>query len=301
MKEVPKLLQYIKQPNTIKTYLSSFKIFEAWILPHQELLVFPTSSHAVCLYLMNLVQSGKAWSTIRIASVSIAWVHTINGQIDPTKSELVQAVIDSIKRRSTSQIKHKRPVTKEMLVKLHDVLVKQSDNMTITKLRDFVFILISFKVSITLDYLCINVTRSKTDVYAQGNDVFIARTSSKLCLLTWLTRCFVKAGIKDSDKAYIFRATYVNARTNTGLRRADKVLSCTTLAEMFQSRKVEIGMPRKSFSLHCLRAGGVTLAANAGVPESMYKQHGRWRSDAVKYHVSTDVAKNLQVTRCMRL
>ena len=244
-------------------------------------------------------------------------MHNINGLPDPTRSEIVQAVLDSIKRRLSQQVKHKKPVTKDMLVQLHDMLMNDVDKVTITKLRDFVYILISFAgflrfdeasrikrhhVQLHFDYLCINVARSKTDVYAQGNDVFIARTSSKLCPFTWITRYFVKANIQDCDKSYIFRATYVNPRSNSeGLRKADKPLSYTTLSEMFQSRMVEIGFPRKEFSLHCLRAGGVTLAANPGVPEALYKQHGRWRSDAVKDYVSTDVKNSLQVTKAMHL
>jgi len=31
-----------------------------------------------------------------------------------------------------------------------------------------------------------------------------------------------------------------------------------------------------------LRAGGVTAAANAGVPDRVFKKHGRWRSESAK-------------------
>ena len=36
------------------------------------------------------------------------------------------------------------------------------------------------------------------------------------------------------------------------------------------------------FGLHSLRAGGASAAANAGVPDRLFKRHGRWRSKAAK-------------------
>ena len=36
------------------------------------------------------------------------------------------------------------------------------------------------------------------------------------------------------------------------------------------------------YGLHSLRAGGASAAANAGVPDRMFKRHGRWRSENAK-------------------
>ena len=38
-------------------------------------------------------------------------------------------------------------------------------------------------------------------------------------------------------------------------------------------------MDSKTFGLHSLRAGGASAAANAGVPNWMFKRHGRWHSE----------------------
>ena len=43
-----------------------------------------------------------------------------------------------------------------------------------------------------------------------------------------------------------------------------------------------IGLDVKKFSLHSLRSGGATAAANAGVRDRMFKMHGRWRSENAK-------------------
>ena len=34
--------------------------------------------------------------------------------------------------------------------------------------------------------------------------------------------------------------------------------------------------------MHSLRAGGATAAANAGVPDRLFKRHGRWKSESAK-------------------
>lgn len=37
-----------------------------------------------------------------------------------------------------------------------------------------------------------------------------------------------------------------------------------------------------SFGMHSLRAGGAMAAANAGVPNRLFKRHGCWRSESAK-------------------
>jgi hypothetical protein len=38
----------------------------------------------------------------------------------------------------------------------------------------------------------------------------------------------------------------------------------------------------KFYGLHCLRSGGATSTCNFGVPDRLFKRHGRWRSENVK-------------------
>ena len=43
-----------------------------------------------------------------------------------------------------------------------------------------------------------------------------------------------------------------------------------------------IGLDRKQFSLHSLRSGGASAAANAGLHDRWFKRHGRWLSESAK-------------------
>ena len=63
-----------------------------------------------------------------------------------------------------------------------------------------------------------------------------------------------------------------------------------------------IGLDRKQFSLHSLRSGGATAAANAGVPDRCFKRHGRWRSESAKDGYVQDKLENcLSVSKSLGL
>ena len=38
----------------------------------------------------------------------------------------------------------------------------------------------------------------------------------------------------------------------------------------------------KKYVLHSLRSGGVTIAANLGISDRLFKKHRRWRSEMAK-------------------
>ena len=57
-------------------------------------------------------------------------------------------------------------------------------------------------------------------------------------------------------------------------------------------------MNPKEFGLHSLRSGGATAAANAGVPDRLFKRHGRWLSENAKdSYVKDKLEDRLSVTR----
>jgi len=54
--------------------------------------------------------------------------------------------------------------------------------------------------------------------------------------------------------------------------------------------------------LHSLELGGATAAANAGVPDRLFKCHGRWRSENAKDgYVKDSVENKLQVSKNLGL
>ena len=74
------------------------------------------------------------------------------------------------------------------------------------------------------------------------------------------------------------------------------------MRELFLSKLSELGYDSRHFGLHSLRAGGVTAAANAGVPDRLFKRHGRWISESAKDgYVEDSVASRMTVSKSIDL
>ena len=54
------------------------------------------------------------------------------------------------------------------------------------------------------------------------------------------------------------------------------------MRELVLQKLAALGLDPKQFGLHSLRSGGASAAANAGVPDRLFKCHGRWHSENAK-------------------
>ena len=51
------------------------------------------------------------------------------------------------------------------------------------------------------------------------------------------------------------------------------------MKKLLQEKLVQLGYAPDSFGIHSLPAGGATATANAGVPNRVFKRHGRWKME----------------------
>ena len=70
-----------------------------------------------------------------------------------------------------------------------------------------------------------------------------------------------------------------------GLRQSGKI-SYTCLKGLFKKKVADLCLPPSNFGLHSLRAGSAKAAANAKVPDRLFKMHGHWRLESVKMVMS---------------
>ena len=59
-------------------------------------------------------------------------------------------------------------------------------------------------------------------------------------------------------------------------------LSYTRACELVLEKLKAIGLDARQFGMHSLRSGGASAAANAGLPDRLFKRHGRWLSETAK-------------------
>ena len=75
-------------------------------------------------------------------------------------------------------------------------------------------------------------------------------------------------------------------------------LKYSTLRDLFKAKVKQLEYPAEHFGLHSLRAGGASAAANADVPDHLFKWQGRWKSENAKDgYVEDSVQKRLSVTK----
>jgi len=74
------------------------------------------------------------------------------------------------------------------------------------------------------------------------------------------------------------------------------------ISDVFNKKIVALGFPARNFSLHSLRAGEASAAANAKVPVHLFKRHGRWKSENAKDgYVKDSIESRLEVSKRLGL
>ena len=103
----------------------------------------------------------------------------------------------------------------------------------------------------------------------------IERGNSELYPIATLQRYLHIAKINENSEEFIFRSitSHKNHQYRT-LRKKNVPLPYTKPRELFLDVVIAVDIEREEFSLHSLRSGGASAAANAGVNERLFKSHG---------------------------
>ena len=148
--------------------------------------------------------------------------------------------------------------------------------------------------------MVIKVLSSKTNQLRQGDEVVVVRSGSATCPVVCLEQYCKLAGIDSASTERLFRAIS-HTRNGEKLRNSGS-LSYSRVRELLLDKLQSLGYDRSLFGTHSFRAGGATLAANQGVPDRMFKRHGRWRSETAKDgYVKDSLDARLEVSRKLGL
>jgi len=149
------------------------------------------------------------------------------------------------------------------------------------------------------EHITILIPKSKGDQFRQGDEVVIAKTQSITCPVAMLDRYMSIGKIPKESKLFLFRP--IVAGRPPKLRDSGK-LSRSRLAELLKEKLDKLGFPAVEFSPHSLRAGGAMAAAEAGIPDRIFKRHGRWKSETAKDgYVKDSLQKRLLVSSSIGL
>lgn len=288
------VLSASRAQNTVAKYNRAFSNWQIWCKEH-NIAELPTTEICISRYLIHLHQSSAPYSRIETAFYAIKWKHDCLPDVkNPCNGSFLHTVLLGLKKILAKPIVKKDPITPEML---KTIVNKYGSSNNLTDIRLCTMTLISFAgflrhdelinirrcdVKLYASHVNIFIFQSKTDIFRQGAWVLIGATNKSTCPVNMLRRYIVLSELNDdTDESFLFRPLQYMKSQNKHVLKQGR-LSYSRCLELLKNALASVGLDPKRFGLHSLRAGGASAAANLGVPDRLFKKHGRWRSETAK-------------------
>ena len=298
-----------KADGTVRTYLGGFRRWKRWASSNHVCL-FPANPFQVAIYLQCLLQDANSPSPVLNAVYSIDWAQQMAGLSKISDHPLVVLMVSASQRLLGRPKVKKDPVTPEMLKALVESKITDK-SPSVSDRRSVALCLIGYAgffrfselsqikacdVKFFPSYASIFLESSKTDQFRDGAWIVIARSDLPTCPVKALEEYISAAQIDLSEDLPLFRAL-ATLRSKEMVR--SQGISYTRARELVKDAFRGLTDVSK-LSLHSLRAGGATSAANAGIPDRLFKRHGRWASENAKDgYVKDNFNSRLLVTRSL--
>ena len=308
---LPSTILHSRADTTVKKYLGAFKRWKTWAALY-NFDAIPAKPHQFVLYLQHLSEVVQSKAAVEEACNATSWMHACAGLVSPMADSFVRTTLEGLQRSLAKPAVKKEPITVEML---EAIVSDAQQSGTLMDLRLATACLLGFagflcfnelvnlkpcNLEIRDDMLRIRIGRSKTDQLRQGDEVLIARTSSRTCPVAILESYMKQTGMSWDDHRFLFRPIQKTKRGE--MLRESGQISYSCLRDLFRKNLDCLGFSSGDFGLHSLRAGGASAAANAKVPDRLFKRHGRWKSENAKDgYVKDDVERRLEVSKSLGL
>ena len=286
---------------TVKKYSGAFLRWKRWA----EVSVMPGKPLNVALYMSYLIHKARTHSPVQEALNAISWAHQVACVEDPTLHPLVQNVVAGFKRILAHQTKKKEPIMPEILQALVEKF--NVEGASLDDVRMLTICILGYSAFLRFDELSkikegdISIFSAHMEIFLESRSsrIVVARTSGACCPVSMMEKYLGLIHTESCQERYdqcVFRGL---VKTKQGYRlRKSGSLSYTRVRELVLDKLESIGLDKRKFGVHNLRAGGATAAANAGVPYRLFKLHGRWKSETAKDgYVKDDLAERLTVTK----
>ncbi|XP_072030100.1 LOW QUALITY PROTEIN: uncharacterized protein [Amphiura filiformis] len=301
------ILKASRASSTAYKYDKTFSAWENWC-EQNKVTSIPADINDISRYFIHLYNEKAPYSRIEATFYSIKWRHDCLPECNrnPCDSKFLHNVLQGLKRRLVKPIVKKEPITPEILKAIVNKF-GNSDNLMDIRLCTMILLsyagflrheeLINIRrcdVQIYDSHANIFIVKSKTDIYRQGANVLVAATNSLTCPVSMLRKyCSIAQLNDESDEGFLIRPLNFCKAVNTyRLRAGNNHLSYSRCLELFKDALRSIGVDPKHFGLHSLRTGGASAAASLGVPDRLFKKHGRWRSETAKDGYIKDSMEN---------
>ena len=156
-------------------------------------------------------------------------------------------------------------------------------------------------VHIDREYMTITLPKCKNDQLREGNVVYIARTRSEYCPVTFVENFCAETGLSLLNEDSFLLPRII--RIKKGYKAHQTLgISYTTARETFVKHVRAVYGTVLKYTLHGLRAGGASEAASNGIDGRSISKHGRWKTQKARNaYIHDSVANRLRVTRSLGL
>lgn len=284
-------------------YRTGSRRFLKFCETYQVFTPFPVSERTLSAFVAHLHKGGLAPGTVKSYLAAVRYVQIAQGFGDPRMGDMPQLeyVVKGMKRTAPPRSGRTRlPITPEILVKLKRVWATRKDRRVAAMLWAaacmcfFGFLRTgevvtpsdsSFDSSthltycdvrvdnvVTPQYLEVKIKASKTDPFRQGVSVCIGVAAGDLCPVAAILDYMVRRG-PVGGPFFLFQ----DGKFLTRDRFVAEMREALTLA----------GFDPTLYAGHSFRIGAATTAAQRGLPDSLIKTLGRWRSSAYTVYIRT--------------
>lgn len=273
-----------RSASTQRAYRSDWNDFLEWCV-HNEETSLPASGVAVANYLAHMAEGdGAKKSTVARRVAAINYQHEIAGHARPGKTVDVAQVLSGVRRVLSSELDRASPFTRELLLKAFSGF----DERVLRDVRDKALLCIGFAAALRrseivsvqvadikfkdAEGLMLRIPVSKTDQERAGQFVAVPYAARRefcpvVAVEHWLDMSGVTSGalFRGVRKNGVIRGTALNAG------------SVNEIVKRSATRAGVRAIDAQGFSGHSLRAGFVTTAREAGVPDHLIMMTTRHR------------------------
>jgi integrase len=277
--------------NTLRAYKAAWTDFEIFCANH-DADALPALPETVAAYLTSLA-GHQSVSTLVSKLSAIRFRHRTKGLPDPTRSEIVELVLDGIKREHGAPPNAKAPITRAELKRMVNAFPRD-----LAGLRNRAMILLGYaadlrrgelvglKVSdvrFLSDRMIVTIRHSKTDQHGAGYEIHVPQVRDELVCPVRTLRAWLRvAGIQSGA---LFREVDRWGHVGEGAL-TDKVV-----ALVVKKAAERVGLNARDFAGHSLRRGMITQAGQDQAQAYDVRKVSRHKSDAMLNRYMGEEAK----------
>ena len=251
--------------STATKYLKEISKFLLWCRTRKISLQWPFSSSVVALYLFGLDQQLRSPAAMVLVHAALKWFHSFvpDDGPDPLDNACCKNLIECAKTTRGNPVNKKKPVDPTIIRSIIDRYGTEEASLKDLRIATIRFLgSAGFRrfnelsniqpkhLTFCDGFVKMFVPRSKTDVYREGNYVYIAKLEGKYCPVAILRRYIEAANLDLSSHLPLFRPL---TKTRSGYSLRNAKLSYTRCREIFKTTLKDLGYdPRNMAYIVCV-------------------------------------------------